>query len=71
MSKKFDFSGFYDFCHRHMGPLSSLRYGSLLKAIYKFTLVRQNYGKPLFVILILHFLGIWNILGFLGKNIIQ
>ncbi|XP_031402368.1 dehydrodolichyl diphosphate synthase complex subunit NUS1 isoform X1 [Punica granatum] len=29
----------------HMGPLKSLKYGSLLKAIYKFTLVRQNYGK--------------------------
>ncbi|KGN63399.1 dehydrodolichyl diphosphate synthase complex subunit NUS1 isoform X2 [Cucumis sativus] len=29
----------------HMGPLKSMKYGSLLKAIYKFTRVRQNYGK--------------------------
>ncbi|XVF01447.1 hypothetical protein REPUB_Repub04eG0090100 [Reevesia pubescens] len=29
----------------HMGPLKSLKYGSLIKAIYKFTMVRQNYGK--------------------------
>ncbi|XP_060676371.1 uncharacterized protein LOC107404940 isoform X2 [Ziziphus jujuba] len=29
----------------HMGPLKSMRYGSLIKAIYKFTMVRQNYGK--------------------------
>lgn len=29
----------------HMGPLKSMKYGSLLKAIYKFTMVRQNYGK--------------------------
>ncbi|KAH8510750.1 hypothetical protein H0E87_008325 [Populus deltoides] len=28
----------------HMGPLKSVRYGSLVKAIYKFTIVRQNYG---------------------------
>ncbi|XP_024034632.1 dehydrodolichyl diphosphate synthase complex subunit NUS1 isoform X2 [Citrus clementina] len=27
----------------HMGRLKSMRYGSLLKAIYKFTMVRQNY----------------------------
>lgn len=32
------------FCS-HMGALNSMKYGSLLKAIYKFTLVRQNYGK--------------------------
>lgn len=30
---------------RHMGPLKSMKYGSLLKAIYKFTMVRQNYGE--------------------------
>ncbi|CAH2038220.1 unnamed protein product [Thlaspi arvense] len=29
----------------HMGSLKYMRYGSLLKAIYKFTGVRQNYGK--------------------------
>ncbi|KAJ4850408.1 hypothetical protein Tsubulata_007065 [Turnera subulata] len=29
----------------HMGPLKSMRYGSLIKAIYKFTMVQQNYGK--------------------------
>ncbi|KAG7035144.1 Dehydrodolichyl diphosphate synthase complex subunit nus1 [Cucurbita argyrosperma subsp. argyrosperma] len=29
----------------HMGPLKSKKYGSLVKAIYKFTMVRQNYGK--------------------------
>jgi hypothetical protein len=32
------------FC-RHMGSLKSMRHGSLLKAIYKFSMVRQNYGK--------------------------
>ncbi|TYG88395.1 hypothetical protein ES288_A12G018000v1 [Gossypium darwinii] len=29
----------------HMGLLKSMNYGSLIKAIYKFTMVRQNYGK--------------------------
>ncbi|KAK4789466.1 hypothetical protein SAY86_016770 [Trapa natans] len=29
----------------HMGPLNSMKYGSLLKAIYNFTLIRQNYGQ--------------------------
>ncbi|KAL9670946.1 hypothetical protein QQ045_008509 [Rhodiola kirilowii] len=29
----------------HMNPLKYKRYGSLIKAIYKFTIVRQNYGK--------------------------
>ncbi|KAJ4716479.1 Dehydrodolichyl diphosphate syntase complex subunit NUS1 [Melia azedarach] len=29
----------------HMGPLNSMRRGSLMKAIYRFTMVRQNYGK--------------------------
>eukprot|EP00257_Ricinus_communis_P016480 XP_015574656.1 dehydrodolichyl diphosphate synthase complex subunit NUS1 isoform X1 [Ricinus communis] len=29
----------------HMGPLKSMRYGSLIKAIYKFTTVCQKYGK--------------------------
>jgi ditrans,polycis-polyprenyl diphosphate synthase len=29
----------------HMGSLKFMRYGALQKAIYKFTLVRQNYGK--------------------------
>ncbi|KAL0797686.1 hypothetical protein Bca101_052860 [Brassica carinata] len=29
----------------HMGSLKYMRYGSLLKAIHKFTGVRQNYGK--------------------------
>ncbi|XP_059434706.1 uncharacterized protein LOC132167710 [Corylus avellana] len=29
----------------HMGSLKSMRHGSLLKAIYKFTIVRQNFGK--------------------------
>ncbi|GKV26579.1 hypothetical protein SLEP1_g35855 [Rubroshorea leprosula] len=29
----------------HMGPLESMRYGSLKKAIHKFTMVHQNYGK--------------------------
>ncbi|KAF5727216.1 hypothetical protein HS088_TW22G00904 [Tripterygium wilfordii] len=28
----------------HMGPLTSMKYGLLIKAIYKFTMVRQNYG---------------------------
>ncbi|XP_034678208.1 dehydrodolichyl diphosphate synthase complex subunit NUS1 isoform X1 [Vitis riparia] len=28
----------------HMGPLKSMKYGSLLKAIYKFSMVHQNYG---------------------------
>ncbi|KAJ7001229.1 dehydrodolichyl diphosphate synthase complex subunit NUS1 [Populus alba x Populus x berolinensis] len=32
----------------HMGPLKSVRYGSLVKAIYKFTTVQQKYGKFLF-----------------------
>ncbi|KAL4347536.1 hypothetical protein GQ457_17G011840 [Hibiscus cannabinus] len=29
----------------HMGPLKSMNYGSLVKAIYKFTMVQPNYGK--------------------------
>ncbi|KAM6576386.1 hypothetical protein CsatB_028223 [Cannabis sativa] len=29
----------------HMGPLKLMRYGSLIKTIYKFTMVRQNFGK--------------------------
>ncbi|KAG5547929.1 hypothetical protein RHGRI_013568 [Rhododendron griersonianum] len=29
----------------HMGPLKSMKYGSLVKAMQKFTIVRQNYGK--------------------------
>ncbi|XP_062082699.1 uncharacterized protein LOC133789008 isoform X2 [Humulus lupulus] len=29
----------------HMGPLKFMRYGSLIKTIYKFTMVRQNFGK--------------------------
>ncbi|RZC31521.1 Dehydrodolichyl diphosphate synthase complex subunit NUS1 isoform D [Glycine soja] len=29
----------------HMGSLNFLRYGSLMKAIYNFTKVHQNYGK--------------------------
>ncbi|KAM7479288.1 hypothetical protein LguiA_027501 [Lonicera macranthoides] len=29
----------------HMGPLNSRKYGSLIKAIYRFTMVRQNYGS--------------------------
>ncbi|CAM8937797.1 hypothetical protein QQ045_015233 [Rhodiola kirilowii] len=29
----------------HMNPLDCKKYGSLIKAIYKFTIVRQNYGK--------------------------
>ncbi|KAL8141862.1 LOW QUALITY PROTEIN: hypothetical protein V2J09_014894 [Rumex salicifolius] len=29
----------------HMGPLRSASHGSLVKALYKFTTVRQNYGK--------------------------
>ncbi|PRQ23652.1 putative ditrans,polycis-polyprenyl diphosphate synthase ((2E,6E)-farnesyl diphosphate specific) [Rosa chinensis] len=29
----------------HMGQLMHMRYGSLIKAIYRFTTVRQNYGK--------------------------
>ncbi|XP_057966659.1 uncharacterized protein LOC131156753 [Malania oleifera] len=29
----------------HMGPLASMKYGSLKKAIHKFTRVHQNYGK--------------------------
>ncbi|XP_031131455.1 dehydrodolichyl diphosphate synthase complex subunit NUS1 isoform X1 [Ipomoea triloba] len=28
----------------HMGPLKSMKFGSLMKAIYKFTMVHQNYG---------------------------
>lgn len=48
-------------CYRHMGRLKSMRYGSLLKAIYKFTMVRQNYGKPsfhliLFLLFVAHIL---------------
>lgn len=39
----------FSFC-RHMGPLKSMRYGSLLKAIYNFSMVRQNYGKCIFVL---------------------
>nr|GLL28480.1 dehydrodolichyl diphosphate synthase complex subunit nus1 isoform X2 [Ipomoea trifida] len=34
---------------RHMGPLKSMKFGSLMKAIYKFTMVHQNYvphGRP-------------------------
>ncbi|PPR90023.1 hypothetical protein GOBAR_AA30655 [Gossypium barbadense] len=30
---------------QHMGPLKSMKYGSLIKAIYKFTMVQQNYVK--------------------------
>ncbi|KAK9000662.1 hypothetical protein V6N11_081151 [Hibiscus sabdariffa] len=30
---------------QHMGPLTCMTYGSLIKAIYRFTTVRQNYGK--------------------------
>lgn len=29
----------------HMGPLKSMKYGSLMKAMRKFSMVRQNYGK--------------------------
>ncbi|KAL6965216.1 ditrans,polycis-polyprenyl diphosphate synthase [(2E,6E)-farnesyl], partial [Sarracenia purpurea var. burkii] len=29
----------------HMGPLKTMKYGSLIKALEKFTMVRQNYGK--------------------------
>ncbi|GAB2218959.1 hypothetical protein Droror1_Dr00006584 [Drosera rotundifolia] len=29
----------------HMGPLKSMKYGCLIKAVHKFTTVRQNYGK--------------------------
>ncbi|XP_057450197.1 uncharacterized protein LOC130741347 isoform X2 [Lotus japonicus] len=29
---------------RHMGPLNSMRYGSLIKVIHNFTKVHQNYG---------------------------
>ncbi|XP_058190622.1 uncharacterized protein LOC131307901 isoform X1 [Rhododendron vialii] len=29
----------------HMGPLKSVKHGSLIKAIRKFMMVRQNYGK--------------------------
>lgn len=29
----------------HMGPLKSMKHGSLIKAMQKFTVVRQNYGK--------------------------
>nr|GMD07113.1 dehydrodolichyl diphosphate synthase complex subunit NUS1 [Ipomoea batatas] len=28
----------------HMGPLKLMKFGSLMKAIYKFTMVHQNYG---------------------------
>ena len=35
-----------------MGPLKSKKYGSLVKAIYKFTMVRQNYGELLAIALI-------------------
>ncbi|XP_065867663.1 uncharacterized protein [Euphorbia lathyris] len=28
----------------HMGPLKSRTYGALIKTIYEFTTVRQNYG---------------------------
>ncbi|KAF5745699.1 hypothetical protein HS088_TW07G01291 [Tripterygium wilfordii] len=31
----------------HMGPLMSMKYGLLIKAIYKFTKVRQNYDKTI------------------------
>lgn len=34
-----------------MGQLKHMRYGSLIKAIYKFTTVRQNYGKQFVVLL--------------------
>ncbi|KAL4304279.1 hypothetical protein GQ457_10G019970 [Hibiscus cannabinus] len=30
---------------QHMGPLKSMKYGSLIKALYRYTTVRQNYGK--------------------------
>ncbi|XP_031267063.1 dehydrodolichyl diphosphate synthase complex subunit NUS1-like [Pistacia vera] len=29
----------------HMGSLNSMKYGSLIKAIYRFTMVEQKYGK--------------------------
>ncbi|KAF6149765.1 hypothetical protein GIB67_017498 [Kingdonia uniflora] len=29
----------------HMGPLKAMKYGAIVKAIYKFTTVRQNYGS--------------------------
>ncbi|CAI9104488.1 OLC1v1003174C5 [Oldenlandia corymbosa var. corymbosa] len=29
----------------HMGSLKSMKYGALVKAIYKYTMVRQNYGS--------------------------
>ncbi|XP_057550623.1 uncharacterized protein LOC130828674 isoform X1 [Amaranthus tricolor] len=29
----------------HMGHLKSIKHGSLIKAIYRFTTIRQNYGK--------------------------
>ncbi|PIN22121.1 putative undecaprenyl diphosphate synthase [Handroanthus impetiginosus] len=29
----------------HMGPLKSMKFGALVKAIHRFTMVHQNYGK--------------------------
>ncbi|KAF6136443.1 hypothetical protein GIB67_028662 [Kingdonia uniflora] len=29
----------------HMGPLKAMKYGAIVKAIYKFATVRQNYGS--------------------------
>lgn len=48
-------------CDSHMGSLKSMRYGSLIKAIYKFTMVRQNYGKWLLILSLDQFLfNYWN-----------
>ena len=44
---------FFGCCCRHMGSLKSMRYGALIKAIYKFTMVRQNYGK--WLLLLIHY----------------
>ncbi|KAF6148107.1 hypothetical protein GIB67_016511 [Kingdonia uniflora] len=34
----------------HMGPLKAMKYGAIVKAIYKFATVRQNYGKSFIII---------------------
>ena len=45
------------YCCRHMGPLKSMKYGSLLKVIRKFTMVRQNYGTYFVLYVVAVFFG--------------
>lgn len=34
---------------RHMGSLQSMKFGALVKAIHRFTMVKQNYGMYFYI----------------------